>query len=129
MKALRRLTVRASFPEQLTPLAEIVDNLRWSWHPESLDLLESVDPELWRTCNHDPGRMLGDLGGHDLHELLGCFAAADAEPGRPTVLFAYTMKGWRLPFAGDDVGDGINLPSSPSTSVAIANSAAPRNAG
>ncbi|HJQ41620.1 MAG TPA: alpha-glucan family phosphorylase [Jatrophihabitantaceae bacterium] len=61
MKALRRLTVRAAFPDELTKLGEIVDNLRWSWHPESLDLLESVDPDLWQECNHDPARMLGEV--------------------------------------------------------------------
>jgi starch phosphorylase len=61
MKALRRLTVRAALPDQLAPLGEIVANLRWSWHPESLDLLESVDPELWLECNGDPTRMLGGV--------------------------------------------------------------------
>jgi starch phosphorylase len=66
VKALRRLTVRAAFPDELTPLAEIVDNLRWSWHPESIDLLESVDPDLWRACNHDPGRMLGEVSAERL---------------------------------------------------------------
>ncbi|CAA9585464.1 MAG: Pyruvate dehydrogenase E1 component like, partial [uncultured Thermomicrobiales bacterium] len=45
--------------------------------------------------------LLADLGGHDLRELLGAFAAADAEEGRPSVLFAYTIKGWGLPIAGD----------------------------
>ncbi|UQX89908.1 alpha-glucan family phosphorylase [Jatrophihabitans telluris] len=61
MKALRRLTVRAALPEQLAPLGEIVANLRWSWHPDSLDLLESVDPELWADCNGDPARLLGGV--------------------------------------------------------------------
>ncbi|MEO6701168.1 MAG: alpha-glucan family phosphorylase, partial [Jatrophihabitantaceae bacterium] len=61
MKALRRLTVRAALPPQLAPLGEIVANLRWSWHPESLDLLESVDPELWVECHGDPGRLLGGV--------------------------------------------------------------------
>jgi glycogen phosphorylase len=61
VKALRRLTVRAAFPAQLDKLAELVDNLRWSWHPDSLDLFASVDPDLWRTCNGDPRRMLGEL--------------------------------------------------------------------
>ncbi|WP_375501022.1 alpha-glucan family phosphorylase [uncultured Jatrophihabitans sp.] len=58
MKALRRLTVRAAFPSQLTKLGDLVANLRWSWHTESLDLLESVDPDLWRASGHDPGHML-----------------------------------------------------------------------
>jgi starch phosphorylase len=61
MKALRRLTVRAALPDQLAPLGEIVANLRWSWHPDSLDLLESVDPELWVDCNGDPSRLLGGV--------------------------------------------------------------------
>ena len=47
MKALRRLTVRAAFPPELVKLGDLVANLRWSWHAESLDLFESVDPELW----------------------------------------------------------------------------------
>ena len=53
--------MRAAFPEQITKLGAIVDNLRWSWHSESQDLLESVDPELWESCNHDPSRMLGEV--------------------------------------------------------------------
>ena len=61
VKALRRLTVRAAYPAELAKLGDIVANLRWSWHADSLDLLESVDPELWRSCGHDPGRMLGEV--------------------------------------------------------------------
>ncbi|MBV9592716.1 MAG: alpha-glucan family phosphorylase [Actinobacteria bacterium] len=63
MKALRRLTVRAEFPPELQKLSDIVSNLRWSWHPDSQDLLESVDPELWHGCGGDPGRMLGEVTG------------------------------------------------------------------
>jgi starch phosphorylase len=61
VKALRRLTVRAPFPQSLEPLATIVNNLRWSWHSESQELLESVDPELWHSCAGDPLRMLGEV--------------------------------------------------------------------
>src|SRR3712207_4212153 len=38
-----------------------------------------------------------DLGGHDLGALLDGYAQADAVRDRPTVLFAYTIKGWGLP--------------------------------
>jgi len=69
VKALRRLTVRAKFPPQLEPLADIVNNLRWSWHPDSQDLFESVDPQLWRACIGDPGKMLGEVSGERLAEL------------------------------------------------------------
>ncbi|KPM57282.1 glycogen phosphorylase [Frankia sp. R43] len=64
MRALRRFTVRAQLPEQLAALGELVLNLRWSWHPDTLDLFESVDPELWRACKGDPVRLLGEVD-HD----------------------------------------------------------------
>jgi pyruvate dehydrogenase E1 component len=41
-----------------------------------------------------------DLGGHDLADLLSAYRAADAMRDRPTVVFAYTIKGWRLPVEG-----------------------------
>jgi pyruvate dehydrogenase E1 component len=41
-----------------------------------------------------------DLGGHDLADLLGAFHSADVTRDRPTVVFAYTIKGWRLPVEG-----------------------------
>lgn len=42
-----------------------------------------------------------DLGGHDLADLLDAFAECDAVTGRPSVVFAYTIKGWGLPLAGN----------------------------
>jgi pyruvate dehydrogenase E1 component len=45
--------------------------------------------------------LLANLGGHDLPQLLRAFAGAEKETARPTVIFAYTVKGWRLPMAGD----------------------------
>ncbi|HEU5035089.1 MAG TPA: alpha-glucan family phosphorylase [Mycobacteriales bacterium] len=62
MRALRRFTVRAALPEPLAPLGDLVMNLRWSWHPDSLDLFEAVDPETWDAVGHDPVRLLGEVG-------------------------------------------------------------------
>jgi pyruvate dehydrogenase E1 component len=45
--------------------------------------------------------LVTDLGGHDLGALLGAFAACDAVTDRPSVVFAYTVKGWGLPMAGN----------------------------
>ncbi|MGL5824142.1 MAG: 1-deoxy-D-xylulose-5-phosphate synthase N-terminal domain-containing protein, partial [Nocardioides sp.] len=42
-----------------------------------------------------------DLGGHDLSSLLAAYAECDAEVTRPSVVFAYTVKGWGLPMAGN----------------------------
>ncbi|MGH3069905.1 MAG: transketolase-like TK C-terminal-containing protein [Streptosporangiaceae bacterium] len=45
--------------------------------------------------------LVTDLAGHDLRSLLDAFAACDADSGRPSVVFAYTVKGWGLPIAGN----------------------------
>jgi pyruvate dehydrogenase E1 component len=50
-----------------------------------------------------------NLGGHDHDVLLETFARADAEEARPSVVFAYTVKGWGLPIAGDPLNHGALL--------------------
>lgn len=49
----------------------------------------------------DLGPLIQDLGGHDLSSLLEAFAECDAVSDRPSVVFAYTIKGWGLPVAGN----------------------------
>jgi pyruvate dehydrogenase E1 component len=41
---------------------------------------------------------LRDLGGHDPAKLIAAYRAVDSD--RPTVIFAYTIKGWSLPIEG-----------------------------
>jgi pyruvate dehydrogenase E1 component len=48
----------------------------------------------------DLPELLGDLGGHDVADMLDALARADADTERPTVIFAFTIKGWGLPIAG-----------------------------
>jgi pyruvate dehydrogenase E1 component len=45
-------------------------------------------------------RAIRDLGGHDLGDLLDAFALADAATDRPSVVFAFTIKAWRLATQG-----------------------------
>lgn len=45
--------------------------------------------------------LVTDLGGHDLESLADAFVACDKEVDRPSVVFAYTIKGWGLPIAGN----------------------------
>ena len=45
--------------------------------------------------------LVQDLGGHDLGAMLGAYAECDAAADRPSVIFAYTVKGWGLPLAGN----------------------------
>jgi pyruvate dehydrogenase E1 component len=42
-----------------------------------------------------------DLGGHDIASLLEVFRECDDVKDRPSVVFAYTVKGWGLPTAGN----------------------------
>src|SRR5215210_1382112 len=51
-------------------------------------------------ADDDLPALLADLGGHDIVELIEAFAQAKANPDAPTVVFAYTIKGWGLPIAG-----------------------------
>ncbi|MGC4747214.1 transketolase-like TK C-terminal-containing protein [Micromonospora sp. DT201] len=45
--------------------------------------------------------LVTDLGGHDLQAMLDAYAQCDAVIDRPSVVFAYTVKGWGLPIAGN----------------------------
>ncbi len=54
-------------------------------------------------------RLVTDLGGHDLGLLLDRFAECDKTPDQPSVLFAYTIKGWGLPVAGDPLNHAALL--------------------
>jgi starch phosphorylase len=69
VRAIRRFTVRPVLPESLVGLTTLAGNLRWSWHPETQDVFEAIDPRLWAAVNHDPVRLLGAVGRERLGEL------------------------------------------------------------
>ncbi len=50
-----------------------------------------------------------DLGGHDLGLLLDTYRACDEVTDRPSVVFAYTIKGYGLPMAGDPMNHAALL--------------------
>jgi pyruvate dehydrogenase E1 component len=45
--------------------------------------------------------LLANLGGHDLEKVMEAYAQAFATQKQPVVIFAYTIKGWNLPSAGN----------------------------
>ena len=55
------------------------------------------------------GPLVQNLGGHDIGELLRCYREADEVTDRPSVVFAYTVKGWGLPIAGDPLNHAAML--------------------
>ncbi|WP_214104640.1 alpha-glucan family phosphorylase [Acrocarpospora catenulata] len=69
MRAIRRFTVRTVLPAELAPLGELVQNLRWSWHPETMDLFAEVDPDVWERVGHDPVALLGAVAADRLRAL------------------------------------------------------------
>jgi starch phosphorylase len=71
VRAIRRFTVRPVLPPALEALGELAGNLRWSWHPPTQDLFESIDPELWEKSRHDPVKMLGLVPNDLLSTLAG----------------------------------------------------------
>jgi len=71
VRAFRRFTVRPVLPPALASLNELAGNLRWSWHPETQDVFEAVDPELWESTGRDPVGLLGAVGRARLEELAG----------------------------------------------------------
>ncbi|MGN5633926.1 alpha-glucan family phosphorylase [Streptomyces sp. AC154] len=71
MQAIRRFTVRPVLPDPLQPLSDLARNLRWSWHTETRELFQSVDPVAGRTADGDPVRLLGSVSAGRLAELAG----------------------------------------------------------
>ncbi len=53
--------------------------------------------------------LVQNLGGHDLGILAEAYRACDAVTDRPSVVFAYTVKGWGLPIAGDPLNHSALL--------------------
>ena len=69
VRALRRFTVRAQLPVPLAPLQTLATNLRWSWHPPTLDMFANLDPAAWERSGHDPVRLLGEISSARFDEL------------------------------------------------------------
>ncbi len=67
--------------------------------------LDGAPPEVGEAvaglADDELGRLVQDLGGHDLVAMLEAYAQCDAVTDRPSVVFAYTVKGHGLPIAGN----------------------------
>ena len=61
----------------------------------------ALDRALADVADDTLSALIADVGGHDLASILDALAEAERERGRPGVILAHTIKGWRLPSAGD----------------------------
>lgn len=80
-------------------------------HPSGTENAEDQDIALAlrETPDEQLSSLLSNLGGHDLNSLLHVFSLADHNQEVPTVVFAYTIKGWGLPFAGEALNHSMLL--------------------
>ena len=62
---------------------------------------EGVSDFLGKFNDDELFEILTDLGGHDINSLIEAFHECDQEVNKSSVVFAYTIKGWHLPIAGD----------------------------
>jgi starch phosphorylase len=61
VRAIRSFTIRATLPEPLAPLRELMLNLRWSWHTDTRDLFAALDPAGRPEAGRDPVALLGEV--------------------------------------------------------------------
>jgi len=61
VRAIRRFTIRPALPEPLASLRGLMLNLRWSWHPETLELFEAIDPAGWERAAQEPAALLAEV--------------------------------------------------------------------
>ena len=58
MYIFNRITVNPQLPKRINKLAEIANNLWWSWNSEFLKLFKRIDNDLWETCGKNPVKFL-----------------------------------------------------------------------
>lgn len=64
-----------------------------------------LDADVARALEDVPDEVLPDLisnlGGHDLQDMIDVLDEGLRPDSRPAIIFAYTIKGWQMPFFGD----------------------------
>ena len=58
MYLFNRITVNPQLPKRIGRLAEIANNLWWSWNTEFLRLFKKIDVDLWERCDKNPVKFL-----------------------------------------------------------------------
>jgi starch phosphorylase len=61
VRAIRCFTIRATLPEPLAGLRDLMLNLRWSWHADTRELFAAIDPAGRPEAGRDPTALLGEV--------------------------------------------------------------------
>ncbi|MBD1842816.1 alpha-glucan family phosphorylase [Cyanobacteria bacterium FACHB-63] len=59
----------ARLPQALKPLAEIAYNYWWCWTPDMISLFQSINPDEWERCGHNPIALLETISYDRLTQL------------------------------------------------------------
>ncbi|MFC1939461.1 alpha-glucan family phosphorylase [Chloroflexota bacterium] len=65
------MTTEVTLPERICRLAELANNLWWSWHPEGRALFRMLDYPLWKMGGHNPVQQLYEIGPRKLEAATG----------------------------------------------------------
>ena len=57
----RNVIVKLTIPEKLKPLHEIANNIWWSWNDCAKELFKNMDPEIWKTSEHNPIKLFNQI--------------------------------------------------------------------
>ena len=78
------------------------------WLPQTSRFPKDLERLISRWDDNELAELFHDLGGHDIGMLRQAFDDLNLDQG-PHVMFAYTLKGWRLPIVGDPQNHSANL--------------------
>ncbi|MFC2041242.1 alpha-glucan family phosphorylase [Chloroflexota bacterium] len=62
------MTIEVTLPERIGRLAELANNLWWSWHPEGRTLFRMLDYHSWKMGGHNPVQQLYEISLRKLKE-------------------------------------------------------------
>lgn len=65
----RNVIVKLTIPEKLKPLHEIAYNIWWCWNDNAKELFKNMDPELWKSSQHNPVKLFNQIDYSRLKEL------------------------------------------------------------
>ena len=83
------------------------DELR-EWLPRSSEDADTLKKFISQWDDNELQELVRNLGGHDFTSLRSSLKKADKSKG-PSVIFAYTLKGWMLPSVGDPQNHSVIL--------------------
>ena len=65
----KRITVEPAYSEEMQKLQELSQNLWWCWDIDATELFSSIDPQAWKTLEHNPIALMKNLSKSQIEAL------------------------------------------------------------